>query len=195
MVLCFFHLRRRGERFGHFQRLALEFVNQMVEFLALDRSQCSGISPDKQFRHPSTLGHWQPKGASDALCDVADSIRVGQAFNLFEQAFALRRWKLSHGVDDLRKRQIDGCHCIIPGSLRKCEYGCLDALNSTIQRLGTADKGGHLRASRTRCGSSGRMSFSIARRTAAGAPGMVRMTVAPNKPPTARLSIAAAPIS
>jgi hypothetical protein len=53
----------------------------------------------------------------------------------------------------------------------------------------------HRRASRTKCPSSGPISFSIARRTAAGEPGIVSTIVFPQSPPIARLSIAAGPIS
>ncbi len=53
----------------------------------------------------------------------------------------------------------------------------------------------YFRASRTRCPSSGRIIFSRARRTPAGEPGMVSTTFGPISPPTARLSIAAGPIS
>ncbi len=52
-----------------------------------------------------------------------------------------------------------------------------------------------LRASRIRCGSSGRMILVIASSTAAREPGMTKRATLPIKPPTARLSMHAGPIS
>ena len=49
-------------------------------------------------------------------------------------------------------------------------------------------------ASKTKCGSSGRIRRSMANRTAAVEPGMVSRTVSWITPPVARLSMAAAPI-
>lgn len=53
----------------------------------------------------------------------------------------------------------------------------------------------YLPASRNRCGSWGMMIFSMASFTAAGLPGMVSRTLRPRSPPTARLRMAAGPIS
>ena len=54
---------------------------------------------------------------------------------------------------------------------------------------------GVLLASRTMCGSSGKMIFVMASSTAAREPGITRMTTPPISPPTARLSMHAGPIS
>ncbi len=53
----------------------------------------------------------------------------------------------------------------------------------------------YFRASNTKCPISGTMSFSIASRTAATEPGIVRTITLLRTPPTARLSIAAGPMS
>ena len=58
------------------------------------------------------------------------------------------------------------------------------ALGTVAVKIAKEFIGGPLR---TRCGSCGTMIFSIAKRTAAGEPGIVRTTLRPTRPPTARL--------
>ena len=97
--------------------------------------------------------------------------------------------RFSHACEALGFAPGDACRNSVNASETLAPHSCRGTAAAVL------NVSSHFRASYTKCPISGTMSFSIASCTAAIEPGIVSMTTLLSTPPTARLSIAAGPMS